>query len=572
MISKLELVEQARMASALRTILTAVALAAPLTAQTVSEDPPVAIVEGTVINVQNSRAIPRATVTLLHLKGTGSKSGRCDGSGHFIFKNVEPGIYRLLAERRGFFSDERRREYQPLFEVAAGDHIKNMPVRLMPAAAVSGEILDEYNDPVQDMEIRLLVIQVKLGQMYLRLAGKATTDDRGGYRIAGLHPGKYYAVVEYKSKALATMASIVENVNALQKMTDDRGHPVKVEMPKVPDPAYTYAQLFFPGTSDFQQAQTIKLNPGDEMAANFLLISAPVVSIRGKVTNGMTGQPPKGAAVSAFWTTYMEVDGLPALVSPEDGTFEIRGVAPGTYTLRAAFVEEKQAYEGEQTVEVGNEGAQNVQIAALPDFAAAGHITIAGTPERSPRRVLIEFAGEGLMPRVRASASLPEFKFEAQLRPDRRYFATARNLPEDYYLKSVAISGHEMPPDDVLVSGTRGEIEVAISAAGARIDGVLYDSKGDATRGSVLLVPDLPRPMPADLYRHTSADANGKFTLRGVPPGGYRLLTRESVNVDSEIHEPDFMRSIGNRGQSLTVEENGKYTVSLRLESSDNHD
>jgi len=88
-----------------------------------------------------------------------------------------------------------------------------------------------------------------------------------------------------------------------------------------------------------------------------------------------------------------------------------------------------------------------VQIAALPDFAAAGHVTIAGTSEHRPRRVLIEFAGEGLMPRVRASASLPDFKFEAQLRPDRHYYARARNLPEDYYLnqwQSLAMKCHPM--------------------------------------------------------------------------------------------------------------------------------
>ena len=228
------------MASALRAILIVSALAIPLAAQNTPEDPPPAIVEGSVINIQNSRTIPRATVTLLHLKGTGSKSLRADGSGHFIFKNVEPGIYRLMAERQGFFSDDRKREYQPLFEVAAGEHVKNMPVRLMPAAAVSGEILDEYNDPVQDVEIRLMSVQMRLGQMYLRLAAKAMTDDRGEYRISGLHPGKYYVVAEYKSKALTTLSSLVDNVNALQTMTDKRGHPLQVEMPKVPDPAYTY--------------------------------------------------------------------------------------------------------------------------------------------------------------------------------------------------------------------------------------------------------------------------------------------------------------------------------------------
>jgi hypothetical protein len=558
------------MASALRTILIVSALASPLVAQTIPEDPPPAIIEGSVINIQNSRTIPRATVTLLHLKGTGSKSSRADGSGHFIFKNVEPGIYRLMAERQGFFSDERKREYQPLFEVAAGDHVRNMPVRLMPAAAVRGEILDEYNDAVQDVEIRLMVSQTRLGQMYLRVAAKATTDDRGEYRIAGLHPGKYYAVVEYKPKALTTLAAIVDNVNALQQMTDNHGHPIKVEMPRVPDPAYTYPTLFYPSTSDFQQAQSLKLNPGDEVAVNFLLVSAPVVSIRGRVTNGMTGQPPKGASVSAFWTKYMEGDGLPALVSSEDGSFEIRGAAPGIYTLRAGFTEDNQSYAGEQTVEVGDQGAQNVQIAAVPDFVAAGHVTVAGDVEK-PRRVLIEFAGEGLMPRIRSTANFPEFKFEAQLRPERRYYAVVRNLREDYYLKSLAVAGHELPPDNVVVSGIRGDMEIVLSPHGAQIEGALFDAKDDLTRGSILLVPDVAQPGPPDLYRRASADSKGKFTLRGVAPGSYRLLALESVDLDAEINEPEFLGTIGKRGQGLIVEESGKYTVALKLESSANH-
>jgi hypothetical protein len=559
------------MVSAHRTILISLALAAPLAAQSVPEEPPVAIIEGSVINIQNSGTIPRATVTLLHLKGTGSKSARADGSGHFIFKNVEPGIYRLLAEHQGFFSDDRKREYQPTFEVAAGDHVKNVPVRLMPAALVNGEIMDEYNDPVQDVEIKLLVIQMRLGQMYLRVAGKSTTDDRGQYRIAGLHPGKYYAVAEYKSKALTTLNSIIENVNALQKMTDKRGTPLKVEMPGVPDPAYTYPPLFYPATSDFQQAQILKLNPGDAMAADFLMISAPVVSIRGRVVNGMTGRPPKGASVSAYWTTYMEENGLQALVSAEDGTFEIRGVAPGIYTLRANFTEDDQVYAGEQTVEVGNEGARNVQVAALPDFVATGHVTIAGVLQKPPRRIQIELAGEGLMPRIHASASSPDFKFEAQLRPDRRYYANIRNLPQDYYLKSVAFSGHEVLPDNIVVSGRRGDVEIVLSPLGGHVEGLLLDANGQRSRGSILLVPDVPQPGPADLFRRTSVGSTGEFTIRGIAPGSYRLLAVESLNLDAEINDPDFLRTIGNRGSSLIVEEGGKYAVSLTLDSAESH-
>jgi hypothetical protein len=501
------------------------------------------------------------------MHGTGSKSVRADGNGHFLFQHVEPGQYRLMAERQGFYSDESKREYQPMIEVAAGQYLKSVPVRLMPTAAVSGEIVDEYSDDVQNVEVTLLATEMRLGQMFLRPAAKAITDDRGQYRIAGLRPGRYYLVAEYQSKKPAD--TLVANITAgvtEQTNLSRRSEPVKVEVVQdTPDPPFTYAPLFYPATGDFKQAQALRLNAGDEASANFTFISAPVVSITGRVINGMTGAPAGTAAVSAFWSEYMQGEGIPARVSHENGAFEIHGLAPGSYTVRASFTEDKQTYAGEQTVEVGPHGAQNVEIAALPDFDLSGHVSLAGTPRTQPSRFLVEFVGAGLLPRVRASANFPEFKFEAQLRPEKRYYANVRNLPEDYYLKSVAISGHEVPADNVVVTGTRGNLELVLSPNGAEIDGVLFDEKDQPTRGSVVLVPDLPDPGPPELLRRTAADSKGKFSFRGVRPGTYRMVALESLEVEEELSQPDFARRIAARGESLTVEESGRYVVNARL-------
>jgi hypothetical protein len=555
------------MATILRTILIALALSAPLAAQ----DSPTAVVEGSVVNIQNSRTIPRASVSLSRLKGGGGKSVRADGNGHFIFEHVEAGSYKLIAERQGFFTDSQLREYQPILEVADGQHLKNVAVRLMPSALVNGQILDEYSDPVQDVEIRLLTVKMRLGQMVLSPAGKTVTDDRGQYRIPGLHPGRYYVIAEHKQAKPANdpirtaMAQQLAQQTAAANRRNGGVDVAPLFQPDANESAFTYPPLFYPATDDFQQAQALVLKPGDEVAADFIMISAPVVSISGRVTNGMTGAPAGTAVVSAYWTPYMETEGIPARISTDDGRFEVRGVAPGHYTLRGSFTAEGISYAGEQTVEVGVRGAQNVEIALLPDFVAIGHVRVGDTEYSGLARSVIDFAGEGLLPRVRAKAVPNEYKFEAQLRQDRRYHATIRNLPDDFYLKSVAISGHEVPPDNVVVNGTRGEMELIVSPAGGHVEGVLYDSKDQATRGSILLVPDVSQPGPPDLFRRTSADGKGKFTLRGVAPGSYRLVAMESLNLDSEINSPEFLRSIGNRGDSLIVEEGGKYTVSLRL-------
>ena len=548
------------------------ALAATLTVR--ADDPTPAVVEGTVINVQNSRTVSRASVTLFGVKGSGSQSVRADSSGHFIFQNVGPGTYKLVAERQGFFSNESKQEDQPVFEVASGAHVKNMPVRLMPAAVVSGEIVDEFNDPLQNVEIRLLKTQMRLGQIVLTAAGKAITDDRGQYRVAGLRPGKYYLVAEYKPvNTLPGANATPPNATPPTEPTPGQsytlaGHnraPVLINPPNLPEPAFTYPPLFYPATGDFQQAQALHLNPGDELAANFIFFSSPVVSIQGRVTNGMTGAPAKAASVAAHWTPYMEGEGMPARVSTTDGRFEVLGLAPGTYTLRTSFTEDGQTYAGERTVEVGNQGALNVDISGLPDFVASGRVNITGTPQTAMSLVSIDFTGEGLLPRVQASARFPDFKFAAQLRPDQRYRVNVRNLPEDYYLKSMALFGHEMPVDSLMVSGRRGDLELTLSPSGGQIDGMLFDQKEQPTRGSILMVPDVPQPGPPDLFRRSSADLGGKFTFRGVAPGSYRLVALDNVNLSTEINEPDFLKSIGNRGENLIVDENGKYRINLKL-------
>ena len=43
----------------------------------------------------------------------------------------------------------------------------------------------------------------------------------------------------------------------------------------------------------------------------------------------------------------------------------------------------------------------------------------------------------------------------------------------------------------------------------------------------------------------------------------------ENLSLEDEINDPDFLRTIANRGESLMVEENGKYSVTLKLETSE---
>src|SRR5690242_18632256 len=72
-----------------------------------------ATVEGMATNSQNSRSVPRAQVMLQRRGSQSGRTTRTDGNGRFIFRNVDPGTYRLSAERQGFFSDSHKTGFQP---------------------------------------------------------------------------------------------------------------------------------------------------------------------------------------------------------------------------------------------------------------------------------------------------------------------------------------------------------------------------------------------------------------------------------------------------------------------------
>src|SRR5947208_17017649 len=98
-----------------------------------------ATVEGTVVNAINSRQIPRAGVLLRNVQQSNNAVWtRADDTGHFLFKNVDPGTYRLSGDRQGFFTENRKNATQTFVDVSAGAHINKVLVRLLPFAVIAG--------------------------------------------------------------------------------------------------------------------------------------------------------------------------------------------------------------------------------------------------------------------------------------------------------------------------------------------------------------------------------------------------------------------------------------------------
>ena len=505
-----------------------------------------AVVEGMVVNALNSRQIPRAGVLLRDAQNFNKTVWvRADDTGRFLVKNVDAGTYRITADRQGFFSENRKNATQTFITVSANDHVKNVLVRLLPFAVISGRVVDEKNDPVQHVDARLYAWDYVRGRRVLTAKGLAATDDRGEFRIAGVRPGSYFLLAHYdfKKEWLRTMGDLAKTTR----------------------PDIAYLPEFFPGTTDFRDAQQLTVKAGDEVLENFSFSSHPAVAIHGRVVNGVTGQPIAKATVTASWASIpIGIDPITAQTG-EDGTFDMWGLAPGSYVLQTSFKDRDENYSGQHPVEVGGAGVANTEVAGMPDFEMHGSVRVAGSQPTAIKYVSVEFMTAGNEPFniFRVGAGGPNFQLQGRLHLETHYRVNAVNLPDEYYLKSVTVAGREVPKNDVVVTARYSQIEMVISADGGHVEGTVLDFKNQPVRGSfVMLAPDVAEIDP-DQIMQSRSDTNGKFVLRGVPPGSYKLLAFEDVNVDDLMAAPDVLRRFVNQGQALNVAENGKYNFTV---------
>jgi hypothetical protein len=440
-----------------------------------------------------------------------------------------------------------------------GEQRKDLLLRLMPTAVVTGRIMDENADPLQHVQVKLLARTYRGGRMVLDAAGLGLTDDRGEYRIYDVQPGHYFILAQ------ATAAISAKGLQAAAA-TGTAGIAQASASEPDPEPDFTYAPQFYPGTSEFLQAQSLPVGAGDELHSNFVMMARPSVSVQGRVVNGITGAPANHPAVTVSWSEHWD-SGIDAKVSPMDAVFEARGLAPGTYTLRTSFTDDGLTYTGQQTVEVGPYGMKNLLLIGLPDSEIAGTVRVEGSElERSAvKRLAVEFMGKDTANRSTAMAGLPGLQFNTALHPGDRYTVAALNLPSDYYLKGVNLSGHEVQTNDVVVSDRRGAIELILSPAGGHLEGMVVDDKGQPVAATVVLVPEAAKRDDRGLFRRSSASSKGKFALRGVAPGTYKLLALDDVDFEELVIRPEIFKPYESRGESVTVNESGNYNVMLRI-------
>jgi hypothetical protein len=263
------------------------------------------------------------------------------------------------------------------------------------------------------------------------------------------------------------------------------------------------------------------------------------------------------------------------------GQFIIRNVLPGVYDL-ATFISNMDAA---TTVDVRNRDVESVALSLSPGFPLPTRVTMEGaapgTPLPNGLTMLIGSSPptQGTSPNqpvdTKGSFSIPNVGTD-----DTRVYVlpmlstpvmAAPNIPDQLqgvYVKSAKLGGVDVLNTGFHFAGEPDKVlEIVLAKNAGSLAGRVEDDRKQPVSGVfVTLIPDIPtaRLYRTDMYKTTSTDADGRFEIKGLPPGDYKVFALEGFEKDAWL-DPDFFKPYENRGTAIKVGEGKTFAFETPL-------
>ena len=148
---------------------------------------------GTLVAADSGRPVRRASVTLANPESGLRRTATTDEMGRFSFDLLSAGAFTLSANRQGYLdvtfgtTPGSGRPGTPI-QLAEGQRLENVSLRMPRTGILTGVITDEFGDPAMGIQVQAWRWVKRSGERTLQSAGMGTTDDRGIWRMAGLIP------------------------------------------------------------------------------------------------------------------------------------------------------------------------------------------------------------------------------------------------------------------------------------------------------------------------------------------------------------------------------------------------
>jgi hypothetical protein len=508
-----------------------------------------ASIEGIVTKEPGNQPVKKVVVQVIadDQSGGSNYTATTVADGRFRIDKVAAGHYRLYLEKTGFVEINRRgrRSAGQSLAIRSGEEVKDLELQMLPAATISGRVLDEDGDPMADVAV---FVQRKKPGAKLETAGSERTNDLGEYRFHSLFPGQYLLVA----------------------MPPPDFHDYERQHENGPrdsnKPDLRYLSTYYPGTFDPAQAATITLRPGDEMPINFTLVPARTYRVRGMVTG-----IPVGQKVSVDLTSAGNRAILRSNEAGDDGQFEVRGVPPGTYQARAIIGTEEQAMAARTRIEVVAADVEGVRLTPMKSFTVDGQLRFDARPDPAAHYTVnlrstdaTEENGFFLAWNVfnqNANADQYGRVQWKNVRPG-TYVVQVYGADRDSYLKSVLLGDGEVDTGFTIIGPV--SLDVIVSARGGLVEGLVTDHDQQVADATIVFVPEEKYRKIRAHFATVTSDQHGHFTVRGLAPGIYSAYAWQDVD-DGLYFDSGFLKSQEANAVSVKVNAKSQQSIELKL-------
>jgi hypothetical protein len=123
-----------------------------------------------------------------------------------------------------------------------------------------------------------------------------------------------------------------------------------------------------------------------------------------------------------------------------------------------------------------------------------------------------------------------------------------------------------MTPGQILISSdSKDSLDIVISASSGRLKGNVSNADGKPFPAArVVLAPEEKFRGIRPLYKVTTSDQSGEFSLRGIPPGSYKLFAWDVIDTGA-YYNREFMRPYEADGVPVVIEPKVESTVSAQV-------
>jgi hypothetical protein len=413
------------------------------------------------------------------------------------------------------------------------------------------------------------------GLRVLKLVRSVKTNDLGEYRLFWLAPGRYF------------VSALHPNGGPYRPAYSDAGEDASLwgtrmvfggpSLTSVVTGRYnrttppTYVPIFFPDTMDEHTATLIDVAAAADIDQVDITVSpVRLSSIRGTIVDSITGRPARSARlVLSRDPPLTNSDPYPG-VDPTSGSFDVRRVLPGSYTLFAVAGD----LTGQALVHVDDADVEDVTIAIQPPISIRGQIVVeeqsGGDSDLSTLRVNLR--GSSDEPNLNLSEpkdnGVPLDDGSFSIRTPRGDYELSVTIPAslNMYVRSAQLGTADVLSGGVHIGGpVEGSLEIAMRTNPGAIEGRVRDENGQLVVGVVVvLVPETNQRSRLDLYRATSTDASGGFHIDHIAPGTYKLFAWERAE-DAAWKDSEFIRSYEDLGRPIRLIEGAQESIDLSV-------